>query len=132
MSHVFISYDRKDTAFAEVLKRELEGGGFNVWMDTSGLRAGSEWSQEIDHNIRTAMALVVIITPDSVASSYVSYEWSYALGAGVHVIPVLRRRAETHLRLSRLHNFNFCGSARPWRELIEELKSIEAARSAVV
>jgi hypothetical protein len=126
MSHIFISYSKVDEEFAAVLMANLKDGGFETWMDQSGLRAGSEWSEEIDRAIRTAMAVVLIVTRDSAASEYVTYEWSYALGARVRVIPILRRQAPLHPRLGRLQNLNFQGSARPWNKLIRELESVRA------
>jgi hypothetical protein len=126
MSHIFISYSKVDAEFAAVLMAKLRDGGFETWMDQSRLRAGSQWGGEIDQGIRTAMATVLIVTPDSTKSEYVTYEWSYALGAGVRVIPILRRPAPMHPRLGRLQSLNFHGSARPWDRLIRELESVRA------
>jgi hypothetical protein len=124
MSHIFISYSKVDAEFAAVLMAKLKDGRFETWMDQSGLRAGSAWSEEIDQAIRMAMAMVVIVTPDSTGSEYVTYEWSFALGAGVRVVPILRRQARMHPRLDRLQNLNFHGSSRPWNKLILELESV--------
>jgi hypothetical protein len=130
MSHIFISYSKVDAAFASVLMTNLRDGGFETWMDQSKLRAGSAWSEEIDRAIRTAMALVLIVTPDGTKSEYVTYEWCYALGAGVRVIPIFRRRAQMHPVLGKLHGMEFYGSARPWKELIRQLEFIKAEVAA--
>src|SRR5271154_2190134 len=114
MSHIFISYNQEDADFAAVLMTNLEKAGFDTWMDKNRLRAGSDWSQEIDQGIFTAMAVVLVMSPDSRASEYVTYEWSCALGAGVPVIPVLRRDTKIHPRLGRLQYLDFRGSVRPW------------------
>ena len=52
MSHVFISYSRKDADFADMLREQVKDAGFDVWMD-SILPAGFDWRQEIDQAIRT-------------------------------------------------------------------------------
>jgi HEAT repeat protein len=126
MSHIFISYNQEDADFAAVLMTNLEKAGFDTWMDRNRLRAGSDWSQEIDQGIFTAMAVVLVMSPDSRASEYVTYEWSCALGAGVPVIPVLRRETKIHPRLGRLQYLDFRGSVRPWNDLIRELETIKA------
>ena len=126
MSHIFISYNQEDADFAAVLMTNLEKDGFDTWMDKSRLRAGSDWSQEIDQGIFTAMAVVLVMSPNSRASEYVTYEWSCALGAGVSVIPVLLRETQIHPRLGRLQYLDFTGSVRPWTDLIRELESVKA------
>jgi HEAT repeat protein len=126
MSHIFISYNQEDADFAAVLMTNLEKAGFDTWMDKSRLRAGSDWSQEIDQGIFTALAVVLVMSPDSRASEYVTYEWSCAIGAGVRVVPLLRRETQIHPRLGRLQYLDFHGNVRPWDDLIRELESIKA------
>ena len=46
------------------------------------LRPGSDWRQEIDRAIRDSFVLIVVVSPDSKASEYVTYEWAFALGLG--------------------------------------------------
>lgn len=128
MSHIFISYNQEDADFAAVLMMTLEKAGFDTWMDKSRLRAGTDWSEEIDRGILTALAVVLVISPDSRQSEYVTYEWSCALGAGVHVVPLLRRDTEAHPRLRRLQYLDFRGNVRPWDELVRLLNSIKAER----
>jgi hypothetical protein len=83
MSHIFISYQQDDADFAAVLMMELEKAGFDTWLDKQRLRAGSDWSEEIDQGILTATALELVLSPASRASEYVTYEWSCAIGAGI-------------------------------------------------
>jgi hypothetical protein len=104
---------------------ELERAEFDVWLDKHRLRPGADWSEEIDRGILTALALVLVISPDSRASEYVTYEWSCALGAGVPVVPLLRQKTEIHFRLRRLQYVDFTGSVRPWGDMTRELKSIK-------
>jgi TIR domain len=127
MSHIFISYQQDDADFAAVLMMELEKAGFDTWLDKQRLRVGSDWSEEIDQGIRTAAALVLVLSPASRASEYVTYEWSCAIGAGIRVVPLLRRETEIHPRLRRLQYLDFRGSVRPWSDLFGELQSIKLA-----
>ncbi len=66
------------------------------------------------------------MSPKAKASEYVTYEWAFAWGAGIRVIPVLYKETILHPRLEALHHLNFTGSVRPWNELINTLKKIAA------
>ena len=89
MHHIFISYHHGDGDFAEVLINRIEKAGFETWVDNDRLHAGEDWRAEIDQAIKAALALMVIMTPEARNSEYVTYEWAFAWGAGVKVIPIL-------------------------------------------
>ncbi len=129
MPEVFISYSRKDADYAEVLRGRLRDAGFSSWIDLEGLQAGEEWCQEIDQAIRDSVALVVLLTPASRASGYVAYEWAFALGAGVRVIPVLWIATDLPPRLATLQHLDFIAPAtRPWKSLLGALEAAAQAR----
>lgn len=131
MSEIFISYCRKDGDFAEVLRSRLREAGFSSWIDLEGLQAGEEWCQEIDEAIRNSVALVVVMSPASRASGYVAYEWAFALGAGVRVIPVLLAATDVPPRLATLQHLDFTDpGSRPWKSLLGALEAAAAARPA--
>lgn len=129
MPEIFISYCRKDADFAEVLRGRLKEAGFSAWIDLEGLQAGEEWGQEIDQAIRNSVALVVLLTPASRRSDYVAYEWAFALGAGVRVIPILWTPTDVPHRLASLQHLDFTDpGSRPWASL---LGALEAAAEAM-
>lgn len=131
MPRVFISYSRSDGDFVEVLQARLAGEGFECWIDLEGLRAGEEWGQEIDQAIRDSFALIVVLSPASCRSAYVSYEWAFALGAEVTVIPLLLQAAEIHPRLAALQHLDFIRrDDRPWPSLFGALEDAARARPA--
>ena len=121
MAHVFISYDREDRDFAEVVQARLERAGHTTVMDFDILSAGDDWQDRLDAEIRRSQALVVIMTPQARASDYVAYEWAFALGAGVRVIPLEFRPTEFSARLDALHRLDFKDRARPWDTLLAEV-----------
>lgn len=124
--HVFISYKHEDEAFASNLIRQVQLAGFTVWIDTEQLRAGENWREAINFAIRDAFALVVVITPEAKASEYVTYEWAYALGAGVKIIPIMLRPAELHPQLEMLQYLDFSDAARPpWDRLVRRLWEVQ-------
>lgn len=128
MAQVFISYKHDDGDFALILKDRLEQAGFDGWIDDN-LQAGEDWREMIDRAVRESMAVVVILSPESVASEYVTYEWAFALGAGVPVIPVMLKAAPLHPRLNELQFLDFTNRrARPWTQLIERLETLAGER----
>ena len=121
-SHVFISHHGDEGDFAEVLKLNLQKAGIDAWIDTDRLRVGDDWRNEIDEAIRSAGALIVVMTPSAKDSEYVTYEWAFAWGAGVKVIPILLKPTQLHPRLDSLQYLDFTNRrARPWSRLINEL-----------
>jgi HEAT repeat protein len=127
MRHVFISYCREDAEFAQTVEEKINAAEFTTWRDVD-VRAGGNWQSEIDVGVKDAMAVVVIMSPQSAQSVYVSYEWAYALGAGVPVIPLLLNLtySELHPRLTTTQGLDFSGK-RPWDVLLTSLKEIAAA-----
>lgn len=125
--HVFVSYKHDDNDFAEMLMRQLQVAGFTVWLDTEHLRAGENWREAINQAIVEAFALVLIISPEARSSEYVTYEWAFAQGAGVKVVPVLLRTTDKlHPQLEMLQYLDFTDRARPpWDKLIRRLWEIQ-------
>jgi hypothetical protein len=122
---IFISYCHNDGDFAENLASKLKENGFEVWMDETALEGGDEWREEIDRSIRDSSVLVLVATPESQDSFYVTYEWIFALGAGLKVVPVKLKETEPHPRLREIHHHDFTNRrARPWDKLIADLKAI--------
>jgi len=90
------------------------------------LRAGTEWRDVIDEEIRKSIAVIVIMTLDAKRSEYVTYEWSLAYGVGVRVIPVIYiDPKQLHPRLSGLQYRDFRVTPLPWHELIADLQDAD-------
>ncbi len=122
--YVFISYQHEDGDFAQILIYKIQEAGFEIWVDSDRLHAGEDWRTGIDAAIKNAIALIVIMTPEAKTSEYVTYEWAFAWGAGVKVIPVLYKETTLHPRLEALHYLNFTNrTARPWEALMTVLKN---------
>ncbi len=50
MSHLFLSYSKKDIAFARELRERLLAEGFAVWMDETKLVPSERWWKTIEQN----------------------------------------------------------------------------------
>lgn len=88
MNHVFISHSQSDRKFARGCQDRLIQNGFCTWR-SENIRGGLDWREEIDKAIKEAFALIVVITPESKLSEYVTYEWAFTWGARIKVIPIL-------------------------------------------
>src|ERR1700677_1116244 len=127
MQHVFVSYKNEDLDFAENVISRLEKEGFATWTDLK-IGAGEEWRNVIDVAIKNAFALIVIMTPEAKASEYVTYEWAFAWGVGIRVIPIMLRSTALHPRLEALQPLDFTKvKTRPWDKLIEEVRAASHA-----
>ena len=126
MKHFFISYSRTDAEFGENLINRIRAQGFETWVDTEQLLPGHDWRTAIDEAIRASAAVIVVMTPAAKVSEYVTYEWAYALGAGVAVIPVLLDRTDLHPRLAALQYLEFTVPIhlRPWERLFDCLGAV--------
>lgn len=125
MAHVFISYKRSDYDFVLTLIGELGEAGFSAWIDDH-IKTGDDWREAIDQAIRDAFAVIAVMTPEAKASEYVTYEWAFALGIGVKVIPIMYKTTQLHPRLEALQYLDFTSRQnRPWDRLIEHLKQLE-------
>jgi hypothetical protein len=102
----FISYSRKDSAFALRLAEDLRRAGANVWLDQLDIPPGTPWDTAIQEALNACPRMLVILSPDSVASRNVMDEVSYGLGRGKTVIPVLYRECEIPFRLDRLNRID--------------------------
>src|SRR5215470_14553355 len=125
--HVFVSYKHEDVDFAENVMSRLKEGGFQTWADHK-IGAGEEWRTAIDLAIKNSFALIVIMTPEAKKSEYVTYEWAFAWGAGIKVIPLMLKTTPLHPRLEALQYLDFTNpKSRPWDQLLEEVKSAQQA-----
>jgi hypothetical protein len=107
MTHIFISYSRKDEAFARRLAGSLSNLGVEVWIDVEDIPPGMKWSSAIQTGLDRCDAMLVILSPGSSASTNVEDEWQYFLDHRKPVIPILWQPAKVHFQLSRLQYIDF-------------------------
>jgi len=122
---VFISHDHDDADFAELLKLKLEKSNIISWIDSERLKIGQDWREEIDQGIENSIAVIVIMTPDSRKSEYVTYEWAFAWGKKKKIFPVMLKQTQLHPRLESLQYLDFTNRTnRPWDKLIDSINEI--------
>jgi len=125
MSHVFISYshDNQDWCFA--LDGRLRAENFDTFVDES-IRPSFELRNILQTALDRAFAIVIICTKSSMESPEVSFEWAYAMGKGIPIIPLIYEpNCNLHPRLQTIKNLDFSEPRqRHWHELINFLREI--------
>lgn len=129
MADIFISYSRKDKAFATELENRLSKH-FDVWIDRK-MRGGKKWREELDECIQACKVLILVISPDATESDIVNYEWIFALGAGKVFIPLHVIDTDVKKFPYRLSDFNFIDfrDGYQWDLLINTLHELLSSRN---
>ncbi len=96
MPSVFMSHSCVDKPFARRLSGDLGALGAQVWLDEAEIGIGDSLIDKIESAIDGVDFLAVILSPDSVASSWVREEVKQALagqlaGREIRVLPLLLR-----------------------------------------
>lgn len=108
--HIFISYRRADPdyTFAHQLADDLRAAGHPVWIDVEGIDGADEWAREIQEAIDQCYAYLIILSPDSVESTWVRKELIYALGEKQgRIYPVLYRDVRVPFELGDIQYTDF-------------------------
>ncbi|NTV82954.1 MAG: TIR domain-containing protein [Bacteroidales bacterium] len=103
----FFSYSRSDSDFVLKLAMDLRQAGADVWLDQLDIEAGNRWDLSIGEALKNSKKMLVILSPDSVASNNVMDEVSFALEAGKTVIPILFIPCDIPFRLRRVQHADF-------------------------
>ncbi len=107
MGTIFLSYARADgQGLTTRLRAELERAGFKIWRDIEDMQGGQAWKEQLRAALRTADAVVVLLTPAAVASKYVEWEWENAITLEKRVIPLLMVPCDVPGELKQLHYHN--------------------------
>jgi hypothetical protein len=124
MAQVFISYSRKDLPFVEHLAADLKEAGLDVWYDVSRLGGGSRWRVEIEKALRNSQYVIVVLSPDSVASEWVEREFLFASSLGLVIIPLMYRSCALPLNYVNINYIDVQGSnySHNFNQLLDGLK----------
>ena len=107
MPQIFISYSRKDIAFARKLAGDLEKAGYDVWWDLTDLRGGDDWPRVIPAAIESSQYVIVVLSPNSAISDWVEKEYTQALGLRKKIIPVMLKPSRVPFALITVNYVNF-------------------------
>jgi hypothetical protein len=71
---VFISYSKKDEELAHEIYHMLVDKGVSCYQASMDLKAGSVWEDELREELVAASELLIIVTPNSIASKWIMIE----------------------------------------------------------
>jgi hypothetical protein len=106
-TRVFISYSRKDMAFADRLEAALKARGFEPLLDREEIYAFEDWWKRIEALIGRADTVVFVLSPDAVKSDVALKEVAYAASLNKRFAPIVCRRVDDSMVPERLRQLNF-------------------------
>ena len=126
MAKVFLSYARDDAPLAKQLAEGIAHGGHEVWWDRH-LQGGSRFASEIDQQLKTAEAVVVLWTKASVDSAWVQDEAAEGRDSK-RLVPVTLGGVRPPLGFRQFHTidlgaWNGDGEPRNLEELLDAITS---------
>jgi TIR domain len=106
-ARVFISYSRKDLAFADRLDAALKARGFEPLLDRTDIYAFEEWWKRIEALIARTDTVVFVLSPDAVTSDVAVREVAFAASLNKRFAPVVCRRVDDRAVPEALAKLNF-------------------------
>jgi adenylate cyclase len=107
MADVFVSYARSDKARVAPLIAAIEAKGWSVWWDPE-IDAGQQFDDQIEAELKAAKAVLVVWTPDSVASRWVRGEAREAADRGT-LVPARFDGARLPMDVRAIHTTDLDG-----------------------
>jgi hypothetical protein len=109
--------------FAKLCQAKLNEFEIEAWLDEKGLSSGDNWKDIIDENIKSSDVLILILSENSNKSTYVNYEWAFALGIGKQIIPLLISPTTKHPKLETIEHIDFTHNE-DWEKLARDIKKL--------
>lgn len=93
---VFISHShtKSDENWADLLRERLQQQGIDVWNPEAEITPGENWGLKHGKGLEACDAMVILLSPESVKSTWVQHEMEYALTSPRfrdRVVPVVIR-----------------------------------------
>jgi hypothetical protein len=123
---VFISYSRRDSAFAERLREKLEASGHDAYVDKHDIAPGEDWRSRLGGLIEAADTVVFVVSPDSVDSDVCDWEVNRAERLGKRILPVVCRDPPEYTVPDRLQRLNYIFMRTPEEEAEGLAKLVDA------
>ena len=129
-ARIFISYSRKDMAFADRLDAALKARGFDPLIDRTEIYVFEDWWQRIQNLIIRADTVIFVLSPDSVSSDTCHKEVRFAASRNKRFAPIQFRQVDTKMVPSALErlDFEFFDDAEKFEQNVDRL--VEARRVA--
>ena len=112
MGHIFISYSHNDSRYAHQLADSLQAEGFDVWIDAR-IDYGAQWPYEIQKQLDSCDAFILIMTPRSFASEWAQSELQRAKRKLKPIFPLLLEGDEPWLSVESTQYYDVRGETSP-------------------
>ena len=110
MNEIFISYCRRDKAFAERFLAALKDNGYssdNIWIDWEDIPASSDWEAEIKKGIETANSIIFILSPEWAKSGECAKELKFAAEYNKRLFPIVWQNVDPNTLQKELATLNW-------------------------
>lgn len=124
MTDIFISYSRKDIAFASMLHKALIENDLDPWIDWQDIPPSADWLAEVYEAIEGADNFVFIISETSLDSEICGLEIAHAAKLNKRLIPIVINDVEAAKvpnELSVLNWIFFDGAGVKFSEAMDDL-----------
>jgi hypothetical protein len=133
--NIFISHASSNLKEAISIKKHLNDLGFEVWMAAEDIQPGVNFAEEITKSINNSDAVVVLLSPESIASPHVKREVNLTIDTKKFLIPVLLGKQQDFVStlpedwkywLTVVQILNFKDSATTAGEISDVLSQIQS------
>lgn len=124
-AQIFVSYSRRDSAFAQWLVGCLKAEGFAAYLDKVDIAPGENWKARLAALILAADTVVFIVTAHSVASDICAWELDESARLKKRLFPIVAERIPDSSAPAILRDLNwiFCSEGDDRDEAIASLAS---------
>ena len=124
IDHTFISYARYDSAFVMEIAGGLRARGVPIWIDQWDIEPAANWTASIDVALNACGKMLIVLSPEAVASDEVLTELRAAHNGRKRIVPLLHRPCEIPTRLSRTQYLDWSRSTDVSAAALDELADL--------
>lgn len=96
---VFISYSSLDKWIAERMAEKVTEAGADFWLAEIDLPGGGNIRKEIDQGVKECQEVIILFSPNSLGSHWISFEIGTAYAKRKHLTPILNNVNYTEVSL---------------------------------
>lgn len=104
----FISYARSDwSEFVSDFSATLSASGRKIWLDQNYIEGGNDWLDAIGEALDVCDVLLLVMSPQSLASKYVKMEYRYFLLNQKPIVPIVFQAVPAPFEIATIQNVDF-------------------------
>lgn len=136
MHDVFISYSSKDASFVDSMCRILETNGIKCWVAPRNIPTSSNYAREIPAAIRGCTVFLLVMSPDTQSSIWVSRELDLAINERKVIFPLMTDdislNDEFNFYLTGVQRYYaYAGNSKAMEILVRNIKALLGVKESV-